>query len=202
MTFVKFCGMTREEDVDTAAELGVDAVGFVLWGESPRAVPFEALRALVSRLPASVVPVGVFVHPSQEDVARACDAGIRAVQIHGMAAPPAWPVQVEVWMAGSLAGDSIVPDIPDQVLLVLDAHDPQRHGGTGRTIDWPRAAIVAARRRLLLAGGLTPANVADAIRVVRPFGVDVASGIELRPGVKDRPKMRAFISGVRQEASS
>lgn len=202
MTFVKFCGMTREEDLDAAVELGVDAVGFVLWADSPRAVPFAALRALVNRVPPAVSPVGVFVRPSQDDVERACEAGIRAVQIHGVAAPPSWPIPVDLWMAGSLAGDSISPAVPEDVLLVLDAHDPERHGGTGRTIDWPRAATVAARRRLLLAGGLTPANVAEAIRVVRPFGVDVASGIEIRPGVKDRSTMNAFISRAREEASS
>jgi phosphoribosylanthranilate isomerase len=82
--------------------------------------------------------------------------------------------------------------------IVLDAHDPVRHGGTGRTIDWNRAARIAAARRVLLAGGLTPANVAAAIRQVRPYGVDVASGIEDRPGIKDPELMRAFVRAVRQ----
>jgi phosphoribosylanthranilate isomerase len=202
MTFVKFCGMTREEDVDAAVELGVDAVGFVLWPESPRAVPRGTLRTLAGRVPATVLPVGVFVRPSQAEIEQACEQGMRAVQIHGMTAAPLWPIPAVLWMAASLSGDAVSPDVPDEVLLVLDAHDPKRHGGTGRTIDWQRAGVVAARRRLLLAGGLTPANVEEAIRVVRPYGVDVASGIESRPGVKDRSAMSEFIRRVRQAASS
>jgi phosphoribosylanthranilate isomerase len=202
MSFVKFCGMTRPEDIDAAVELGVDAVGFVLWPESPRAVAWGALRTLASRVPATVLPVGVFVRPSQAEIERACEHGVRAVQIHGITAAPPWPIPAALWMAGSLSGDSVSPVVPDEVLLVLDAHDPQRHGGTGRTIDWQRAAAVAARRRLLLAGGLTPANVGEAIHVVRPYGVDVASGIESHPGVKDRSAMSEFMRRVRQAASS
>jgi phosphoribosylanthranilate isomerase len=198
MTFVKFCGMTREEDVEAAVALGVDAVGFVVWPESPRAVTMERLTALAAHVPATVRPVAVFVRPVQAEVERAVDAGVHTVQLHGMTEVPSWPVAADIWMAGSLAGDSVVPVVADKYLLVLDAHDPQRHGGTGRTIDWARAAAIAARRPVLLAGGLTPANVLEAVRVVRPFGVDVASGIEARPGVKDTAAMRDFIARVRQ----
>ena len=88
--------------------------------------------------------------------------------------------------------------IDPHTLIVLDAHDPVRHGGTGRTINWTRAAQVAAARRILLAGGLNPANVGEAIRQVRPFGVDVASGIEQRPGIKDAQAMQAFVTAVRE----
>jgi phosphoribosylanthranilate isomerase len=84
------------------------------------------------------------------------------------------------------------------MLLLLDVHDPERHGGTGRTIDWARAAAIAAARRVLLAGGLTSGNVADAIRQVRPYGVDVASGIEDRPGIKNAGAMKAFMAAVRE----
>jgi phosphoribosylanthranilate isomerase len=198
MTFVKFCGMTREEDVEAAVALGVDAVGFVVWPESPRAVTMERLTALAAHVPAGVRPVAVFVRPARADVERAVDAGVHTVQLHGMTGVPSWPVAADIWMAGSLAGDTVVPVVADNYLLVLDAHDPQRHGGTGRTIDWARAAAIAARRPVLLAGGLTPANVLEAVRVVRPFGVDVASGIEARPGVKDMAAMRDFIARVRQ----
>jgi phosphoribosylanthranilate isomerase len=141
----------------------------------------------------SVTPVGVFVSPTREEMMAARDAGVRVFQLHqrGDAIPDG-----ELWIAASLESDldAIAADIP----LVLDAHDPVRHGGTGRTIDWSRAAAVAARRRTILAGGLTVANVATAISQVRPFGVDVASGIEDQPGIKNAQAMKAFVTAVRE----
>lgn len=202
MIFVKFCGMTREQDVETAVALGVDAVGFVLWPDSPRAVTFARLASLTARIPAAVCPVAVFVRPARAEIDRATDAGVRAIQLHGVTHVPTWPTTAEIWIAGSLVADGVSPAVPDERVLVLDAHDPQRHGGTGQTIDWTRAATIAARRRVLLAGGLTPANVAEAVRLVRPFGVDVASGIESRPGIKDPIAMQNFITRVRQVTPS
>jgi len=195
MTFIKLCGMTRPEDVALAAELGADAVGFVLWPGSPRAVAPARLAALVGALPASTMAVGVFVTPSAGDIDRAVAAGIRVAQVHG-AIDARGASSVTVWVARSL--DTGVSDLPVATTVVLDAHDPERHGGTGRTIDWSRAAQIAAGRRVVLAGGLTPANVTDAIRRVRPFGVDVASGIEDRPGVKNAQAMTAFVAAVRE----
>ena len=198
MTFIKFCGMTREDDLAAAAELGVDAVGFVLWPNSPRAIPPDRLPALVKALPPAVLPVAVFVQPTKAEVGFALDSGVRALQVHGVGAQDLLTTVVPTWIGARLEGDGIAPDVPAMIPVVLDAHDPVRHGGTGRTIDWDRAARVAARRRVLLAGGLTPANVGDAVRTVRPYGVDVASGIEDRPGIKDAQAMRAFVTAVRQ----
>jgi len=198
MTRIKFCGMTRPEDVDAAVALGVDAVGFVLWAKSPRAAPVDRLADLVARVPSTVLPVGVFVQPSAGDVAFAVSAGVRAVQLHGVAGRPAWLAGCELWMAASLADEGLTPDVADDCLLLLDAHDPERHGGTGRTINWTRAAAIAAQRPIMLAGGLHAGNVADAIRTVRPYGVDVASGIEERPGIKNADAMRDFVARVRQ----
>jgi phosphoribosylanthranilate isomerase len=197
MTFIKFCGMTRAEDVAAACELGVDAVGFVLWPKSPRHVQMRQLAPLIKMLPPTLTPVGVFVSPDDDDVRQAREAGVRVVQVHG---DNGRRFEGEVWVARPLDTDvdtnlsTILPD----VTIVLDAHDPERHGGTGRTIDWARAAAVAARRKVLLAGGLTPANVGNAIDQVRPFGVDVASGIEDRPGVKNAQAMKAFVAAVRE----
>ncbi len=195
MTFIKLCGMTRAVDVALAGELGANAVGFVLWPASPRAVAASDLTALIDALPESTTPVGVFVSPSADDIRRALDAGIRAVQVHGGVEVQSGS-PVPIWMARSL--ETGVDDLPSDTLVVLDAHDPDRHGGTGRTIDWAGAAAIAANRRVVLAGGLTPANVANAIEQVRPFGVDVASGIEDRPGVKNAQAMRAFVTAVRK----
>ncbi len=196
MTFIKFCGMTRIEDVALACELGVDAVGFVLWPNSPRAIDIGGVSALVKVLPDTVEPVGVFVTPSREELQAGLDAGIRVLQIHGWSAegPSPWPTSA--WLAASTNTD--LADVPAAATLLLDVHDPERHGGTGRTADWTWAARVAAERRVVLAGGLTPGNVATAIRCVRPYGVDVASGIETRPGIKSAEAMAAFVTAARE----
>jgi phosphoribosylanthranilate isomerase len=207
MTFVKFCGMTRDEDVALACDLGVDAIGFVLWPESPRAVAIERVSSLVKLLPPNVMPVGVLVWPTAAEIRAALDAGVRIVQIHGLEPRNLGAVELRnsgtsesrsptVWFAASTDVD--VTAVPDGVLLLLDARDPKRHGGTGRVIDWTRAGAIARQRPILLAGGLTPRNVAEAIGQVRPYGVDVASGIEDRPGVKNAQAMRAFVAAVRE----
>ena len=196
MTFIKFCGMTREQDVDQAIELGVDAVGLIFWDKSPRHLPLGRAARLVALLPDRITPVGVFVHPTANDLREAVErTGIRVAQIHGVSAPFLPPADCERWIARSL--DHLGVGIPENMTVVLDAHDPELHGGTGRAIDWQRAAPIAAQRRVLLAGGLTPANVSGAIRRVRPYGVDVASGIEDAPGVKNPDAMRAFVAAVR-----
>ena len=194
------CGMTRAVDVDLAVDLGVHALGFVLWSKSPRATSVAGAARLIGALPPFVTPVGVFVSPSSDEVARAAEAGIRMAQIHGEI--PRWAggvAPVPVLRAVHLAaghGAKCEPAAPPGEAVILDANDPARHGGTGTTIDWAKAAIVAATRRVVLAGGLTPANVEDAIRTVRPYGVDVASGVEERPGIKDHALMRRFVEAV------
>jgi phosphoribosylanthranilate isomerase len=194
MTFIKFCGMTRADDVAAACDLGVDAVGFVLWPASPRHVDLRDLAPLIKLLPPAVTSVGVFVAPDGDEVRRAREAGVQVVQVHG---DDGARFDGEVWVARTLESDLDGDSLPART-FVLDAHDPIRHGGTGRTIDWARAAQVAARRRILLAGGLSPDNVAAAIRQVRPFGVDVASGIEDQPGIKNARAMHAFVAAVRE----
>lgn len=198
MTLVKFCGITRQEDADLACQLGVDALGFVLWPGSPRFVGPDRVASLVRSLPASVIPVGVFVRPVSEELELAADAGIRVAQIHGneAARSPLAPSHLQQWTAVSVDAD--LSQLHGDQILLLDNTDPVRHGGTGKTIDWNRAATIAANRRVVLAGGLTASNVAAAIRQVRPFGVDVSSGIEQRPGIKDGQAMRAFMTAVRE----
>lgn len=195
MTAVKICGITRLDDAAAAAALGASYLGFVLWPNSPRAATLDTVRKVVSALPAHVTPVGVFVNPGVDAVNAAADAGIRLAQVHAAAADGFAGARVPVVHAVHLAGDGVEPAVTDDLIL-LDAHDPQKHGGTGRTIDWPRAARIAATRRVILAGGLTPANVAEAIRTVRPFAVDVASGVEASPGIKDHDLLRAFIQSA------
>jgi phosphoribosylanthranilate isomerase len=194
---VKICGITRLEDAEAAVELGAGALGFVFWPKSPRYVDPEQARAIVSRLPPFVTTVGVFVdQPPRLVNGVAARVGLSAVQLHGGETIDMLE-HIERPVVKAFAIDGEDQDAwPSRVRLLIDAHDPEKGGGTGRTVDWKRAAIVAARRPVLLAGGLTPANVADAIRAVKPFGIDVSSGVESSPGVKDHARRRALFDAV------
>ncbi len=198
---IKICGLTRIEDARLAGHLEVDAVGVVLWSGSPRAVGVAEAAALCEGLPPFTVRVGVFVAPPLEDVRAAISrVGLGAIQIHGVDDPtPYRALGVPILWAASLADETADPVTPAGTTLLLDAHDPARHGGTGRTIDWTRARRISEReRRLVLAGGLTAENVARAITEVRPYAVDVSSGVEATPGIKSAVRMKAFVEAVRQ----
>ena len=203
MTAVKICGITRREDAEAAVRFGADFVGFVLWPRSPRAATLELVDRLRRKLPEHVTPVGVFVNPSADEVRSGHQAGIRMAQIHGEV--PDWGkdrprlvIVRAVHLAAS--GEGIEPDVPDtEHLILLDAHDPVKHGGTGQTVDWARAAAIARSRDLFLAGGLTPDNVKQAIAAVKPMAVDVASGVESSPGIKDHDKLREFIERAKEQ---
>ena len=202
MTAIKICGITRLEDAQAAAALGASYVGFVLWPGSPRAATLETVSRIVPALPQSVTPVGVFVDPSAEDVKAAEATGIRMAQVHSETPAFLRGVTIPVVRAVHLAverDDGVEPDIADELVL-LDAHDPVKRGGTGKTVDWRRAARIARTRRVILAGGLTPDNVSQAITAVRPFAVDVSSGVEKRPGIKDHSLMERFIAAVKETA--
>ena len=197
MTAIKICGITRREDAELAAALGASYVGFVLWKDSPRAASLETVKAIIPALPKTVTPVGVFVDPTVDEIKAAADAGIQMAQVHSEA-PSFLRVTIPVVRAVHLAIDRIdgvEPDFADELVL-LDAHDPVKRGGTGKTVDWRRAALVARSRRVILAGGLTPDNVRQAIDEVRPFAVDVASGVESEPGIKNHDLLRAFIAAA------
>jgi phosphoribosylanthranilate isomerase len=206
MTWVKICGITRREDALVAAGLGANALGFVFWPGSPRFIDAAAAGAIVRSLPPGVAAVGVFVdQPLEhvEEVARSAD--LRAVQLHGSETAEycqrlAVPI-IKAVGAGPTFRAAAATLWPSNVMLLLDADDPDRRGGTGAMANWPEAAAVARIRRIVLAGGLTPDTVAEAIRVVRPFGVDVSSGVESRPGVKDTDRMKRFIAAARAAAT-
>ena len=200
MTFVKVCGITRLEDARAALAAGAATLGFVFWPESPRAVTPEQAATIIAGLPYGTGAVGVFVNqPADEINATVRTAGLTAIQLHGDETPEILSsLHRPVLKAVSLAtADAAVTAWPDAVLLLVDAHDPERRGGTGHVVDWQAAAAVARRRRLVLAGGLRPDNVRDAIAAVRPFGVDVSSGVEDAPGVKSVSKLTSFCEAVR-----
>lgn len=198
---VKICGITRPEDAAAAAQLGAGALGFVFWPESPRFIDPSRARAIVATLPPFVTPVGVFVNQAAAEVNEiAAVVGLGVVQLHGeetiqYAAGIHRPIVKSFPLGDAPAGD--VDAWPAHVMLLVDALDPQRRGGTGRTADWAKAARVAARRPTLLAGGLRPENVAEAVARVRPAGIDVSSGIETAPGIKDHARLAALFAAVR-----
>jgi len=192
---VKVCGITRLEDAAAAVDAGAGAIGFVFWPDSPRFVDPYRARAIAATLPPFVTAVGLFVNQALSHVnAVAALVRLGAVQLHGDETP-AFAAGVSAPVIRALPVGAAAA-WPDGTTLLLDAHDPVKRGGTGRTIDWTAAADLAARRRVLLAGGLTPDNVADAIARVRPFGIDVSSGVERAPGIKDHQRLRALFEAV------
>lgn len=203
MTRVKICGITRAEDARLAVELGCAALGFNFYEPSPRYIEPPAAREIIGQISPLATAVGVFADETYggrvAEIAR--EACVSVLQLHG----PRFPKEMDF-----LSGYRIIRAIPvgqdfDPAMLrtlphdsyLLDAFDPARIGGTGRTIDWNIARYAGEQgRSILLAGGLTPENVGEAIRIVRPFGVDVAGGVEHSPGVKDARKLRAFFAAV------
>jgi phosphoribosylanthranilate isomerase len=198
--FIKICGITRMEDALQAIESGATALGFVFWPGSPRAIEPVRAAAIVAALPPDVTTVGVFVNEPVDGVRRAvATSGVSAVQLHGdedpsYAAALDLPIYRSVTLDGGLAAAEAWPA---PTVLLLDAADPVRRGGTGVRVDWARAAEVARRRPTVLAGGLTPDNVEEAVRAVRPHGVDVFSGVERAPGIKDAARVAGFVTRAR-----
>lgn len=200
-TRVKICGLTRLEDARVAREAGADWLGFIVAGESPRRIAPAAAGAIVAALPgAAAVAVMVAVTPDQAlGFARA--TGAARVQLHRVD-PAGWPADfpLPVTFVVPVRADGRLqaPLPPDHLLLMLDAHDPVLAGGTGATLPWATAAALAATRDLVLAGGLDPDNVEDAIEQVRPWAVDASSGLERAPGLKDHERVRRFVAAVRR----
>lgn len=202
--FVKICGITNVEDGLAACEAGADAVGFVFWPTSPRAVDATTARRIGQALPASIARVGVFVDADRPTLERTAEeAGLDLLQLHGSESPRDMEgLPRRVWKAlrvdAALALATAVPFARAAAGVLLDTK-AERPGGTGTTFDWSIAASLrSVVPFMILAGGLTPENVADAVTIVRPDGVDVSSGVELAPGRKDRNKIRAFVARARQ----
>lgn len=198
---IKVCGIRRLEDALLAVDVGASAIGFIFWPASPRFIdPFRA-RAVAAALPPFVTRIGVFVNQPPDYVKSVVGlVRLGAVQLHGDENPGSY-ASAGVPVIKSVAVDErfrpiSVEDIQSDVTVLLDAHDPVVRGGTGRTIDWSAAADAARRRRVILSGGLTPSNVRDAVEAVSPYAVDVSSGVETSPGVKDAGKLRAFCAAI------
>lgn len=204
---VKVCGITREEDALRAARHGADAVGFILWPDSPRFVSIERAAAIARVLPPFVWKVGVFVNASPDEVEQAATlAKLDVAQLHGDEDVERYRhLAVRIIKSVALSGPDDVQEaiaLPADVMPLIDAVDRERRGGTGRLAAWDLAAEVARVRPILLAGGLTAENIIDAVEKVHPWGVDVSSSLEDAPGVKNAGKVAVFFSAVEPARST
>jgi len=199
---VKICGITNLDDAQAAVEAGADALGFVFWGKSLRAIDPVRAAAITYKLPPHVLRTGVFVDPPEDLVLEAITrCGLNLLQFHGdEPAEFCLKFRVMSMKAFRVRGPETIEALdnyPTDAWL-LDAYTPGQQGGTGESFNWELARRAIGRGRpVFLAGGLTPQNVAEAIRVANPFGVDVSSGVEEKPGKKDPAKVRAFIKAAK-----
>lgn len=204
MTRVKLCGITRPEDAELAASLDAWAIGFILWPGSKRRVDPAVAAGIARAQRRKLETVGVFVNPTLDDVAHAVEGiGLTYVQLHGDEGPAfctavAQRTGVRVIKALGIGSGADIRDI-ERFHTDLHLLDTGR-GGSGQTWDWALAAQRHSPVPVILAGGLTPENVGEAIATVRPWAVDVASGVESAPGIKDPAKVEAFVAAARQTA--
>jgi phosphoribosylanthranilate isomerase len=202
--FVKICGLTREADVRAAVDAGADAIGLNFWPRSKRHVSPAAGAALAAAARGRALVVGVFVNASAAEIAVvAAAAGLDVIQLHGDEAPDfarTLPAGLRLWRAVRVAGPASLAEIaawaPLADAILLDSASPG-YGGSGQAFDWSLAR--GAAPRTLVAGGLTPDNVAAAVRAARPWGVDVAGGVESAPGIKAPDLIARFIQAARAE---
>ncbi len=199
---VKICGITRLEDALAAIEAGADALGFVFYAASPRVVSPAQAAAILAQLPPFVTSVGLFVDASEAELRDTlAQVPLDLLQFHGNESNAdcarfgrPWIKALRVQPGQDLA--AVMAEHPDARGILLDAWHPELPGGTGLQFDW-NLVPADSRRPLILAGGLTPDNVAEAIRQTRPYAVDVSGGVEYAKGVKDAAKIHAFMAGVR-----
>lgn len=203
---IKICGMTQLQDAVFAAEQGADAVGFIFYKKSPRSVNMKAVKEIISKLPPFVDTVGVFVNESADRVNKIAEyCGLDLVQLHGDESPAYCRKirrrVVKAFRVIDLQSIKQLEKFPVSGFL-LDTFSENMHGGTGKVFDWNLAHPAKKVGPVILAGGLTPRNIRQAISQVRPYGVDVCSGVEKSPGIKDPEKVKAFLKNIRSGSKS
>ena len=213
MTWIKICGITTLEDALAAARAGANAVGFVFYEPSPRNIKPEIVRSIAEQLPEETEKIGVFVNEPADRVSRIADlAGLTAVQLHGDEYRDTARLALNRRVLLNVPADSAASDDrnfssalagmgQNLIAILVDSGSAHKRGGTGRTFRWESSGGLISRleklRPVVVAGGLKPDNVREAIRILHPWGVDVSSGVEAGPGRKDPDKIRAFIEAVR-----
>ena len=200
---VKICGMTNLKDVKVAVDGGVDAVGFIFYKKSPRSVTMQEVREIILELPPFVDSVGVFVNETAEQINKIADhCKLDRVQLHGDESPAfCKKIRRRVIKAIRIKDIQSLKKLSDYPVssFLLDTFSKDQYGGTGKVFDWNLAYPAKKYGPIILAGGLTPINVHQAIQRIQPYGVDVCSGVESQPGIKDHKKMKAFLKNVKAE---
>tara|TARA_B100001029_G_scaffold178631_1_gene185869 strand:- start:1250 stop:1885 length:636 start_codon:yes stop_codon:yes gene_type:complete len=207
--WIKICGITESKDAEYAVGLNVDAIGLVFYSKSPRAVSANFLPRILGDLAGVVSVVALFVDPSKDEVNEVLDSGlVDLIQFHGNESEEFCSSFDKPYMKAIHIRDETLPSMTMEKYssakyLLLDTYSEKAPGGTGEIFDWSIASDIMAKtdQQIVLAGGLTPSNVEHAVRSVRPFGVDVSSGVELSPGKKDMAKLRTFVQGARRGGS-
>jgi len=206
MIKIKICGITNLDDAFAAEEFGADAIGFNFYKKSPRYIAPEKAAEIISQLPPFILPVGIFVNEREEKVrdilGKTC---IQAVQFHGDESPEfCQRFGSHVIKAFQVKDKKSLEQMSHYRVsaYLLDSYRDGVRGGTGTTFDWHLAVVAKTMGRIILAGGLNPENIAEAVKLVQPYGVDVAGGVEREKGVKDHVKMRKFIAEVRRVSRS
>lgn len=203
MVWVKICGITRAQDAHVAVEAGADALGFNFYAPSPRSLDPDLAREIIAGLPTAVKPVGLFVDAPMGEVRRVAGlCGIHTVQLHGSESPTyCMELGLEVIKAVRVKDAESLERLEDYQVaaFLLDTYSSSLAGGTGSIFDHHLVSLAkASGRPVIVAGGLTPETVASVVRETRPYGVDVASGVESSPGVKDPQKVRDFIARAKE----
>jgi phosphoribosylanthranilate isomerase len=200
-TRVKICGITCPEDAAVAAELGVDAIGLVFYPKSPRNIDVARANEILSAVPPFITSVALFLDARTEFVGQILQSvPVDVIQFHGDECPAdcgtfGRPYIKAIGMKGGVNAQAYADTYPDAQGFLLDSHAVGEAGGTGTRFDW--ASTPRLNKPVILAGGLNPGNVAEAIRLARPYALDISSGVESAPGIKDRDMMKAFMTEVR-----
>ena len=197
MVKVKICGITNLEDAQAAAEAGADALGFVFYPDSPRFIDPGNARAIIAKLPVFITSVGVFVDESEDLIRRIIrEGGIQILQFHGSESPVLCTrFREKVIKAIRIKDEESISEMQmyDVDTFLLDTYLDCAKGGTGKTFNWKYAEMAKKNGRIILSGGLNPSNIGNAVRKLKPYGVDVSSGVEISPGKKDHVKIREFV---------
>ncbi len=206
MTQVKICGITNPDDARVAVDAGADMIGFIFYPPSPRYMAPERARMIVEHLPPDVAAVGVFVNETVEAIAHVVEvSGAKMVQLQGDEAPSLcaalpWPV-IKAFRFTEHVRPEMMADYTTVDAFLIEGFHATLYGGGGAVADWQQVATLHDYGRIILAGGLTPENVPQAIRVAQPYAVDVGSGVEASPGKKDWQKVRTFIRQAKKAAA-
>ncbi|HXF10022.1 MAG TPA: phosphoribosylanthranilate isomerase [Desulfuromonadaceae bacterium] len=202
-TRVKICGITNPADAKTAIDAGADALGFIFYEKSPRYVSIQQVAEITKQIPPFIMRVGVFVNAEEDFIGRAvAEGGLTMLQFHGDEEPDFCTqfglMSMKAFRVKDADSLKTIPEYPTDAYL-LDAYSSTTLGGSGEKFNWDLAVEAQKfKKPIFLAGGLTPGNVAEAVRKVQPFGVDVSSGVEASPGKKDPAKVKAFIEAVKK----